>query len=196
VVLHYVLNRKVPVLKFFIKDQLKWIPFLGFAWWAMGCPYMKRYSKEYLAKNPHKEGKDKKSTLKAIETFKKTPASVMNFIEGTRFTPAKQKLQSSPYINLLRPKAGGIGFVIGAMAEHFENLLDITIVYPDAHHSLWDFLCKRMDCIQVYVRELPIPQEFRTQALTEQPDLQSQFRDWLNEQWAQKDLMISQTRQG
>ncbi|WP_419421320.1 1-acyl-sn-glycerol-3-phosphate acyltransferase (plasmid) [Legionella sp. D16C41] len=49
VVLQYLLNRRIPVLKFFIKDQLKWVPLLGFAWWAMGCPFMKRYSKEYLA---------------------------------------------------------------------------------------------------------------------------------------------------
>lgn len=196
VVLHYALNRKIPVLKFFIKDQLKWIPFLGFAWWAMGCPFMKRYSKEYLAKNPHKEGKDKKSTLKAIENFKKTPASVMNFIEGTRFTQAKQGLQNSPYTHLLKPKAGGIGFVIGAMAEHFDNLLDVTIVYPHKHHSLWDFLTKRIDTIQIFARELPIPAEFRSQQLTELPELQTQFRSWINEQWTQKDLIISQTRQG
>ena len=39
----------------------------------------------------------------------------MNFIEGTRYTKTKHKLQKSKYNNLLMPKAGGIGLVLSAM---------------------------------------------------------------------------------
>ena len=49
VVLQVVMNRRIPFLKFFIKQQLIWFPFLGIAWWAMDMPFMKRYSKAYLA---------------------------------------------------------------------------------------------------------------------------------------------------
>lgn len=194
VVLHNVLNRKIPVLKFFIKDQLKWIPCLGFAWWAMGCPFMKRYTKTYLEKNPHKKGKDVKATLKAIETFKQTPASIMNFVEGTRFTPVKHQQQQSPYQHFLKPKAGGIGFVIAAMNKHIQSLLDVTIIYPDEHHSLWDFLCKRIKLIKVNVREIPIPAEFRQPDSKNNPEIEVQFREWLNAQWAEKDRLARELK--
>lgn len=191
VILHRLFNRKIPVLKFFIKDQLKWIPLLGFSWWAMGCPFMKRYSKEYLARKPHKQGKDLISTNKAIETFKKTPASIMNFIEGTRFTALKKEKQNSPYTHLLKPKAGGISFIISSMGQQITSLLDVTIIYPDTHHSLWDFLCKRVKSVKIYVRLLPIPKKFISGALVSDSQMHNDFKDWLNQQWAVKDNLIA-----
>lgn len=131
VLMHRLFNRKIPVIKFFIKDQLKWVPLLGFAWWAMGCPFMKRYSKAYLEKNPHKKGKDLEATKKAIHSFQGQPVTIANFVEGTRFTPAKKALQGSEYRHLLRPKAGGISFVIGSMGSQIHKLLDLSIVYAE-----------------------------------------------------------------
>lgn len=190
VVLQRLFNRKIPVLKFFIKDQLKWIPFLGFSWWAMGCPFMKRYSPAYLAKNPHKKGKDIQATQKALTLFKKTPGSLMSFIEGTRYTPQKKLDQSSPYQHLLKPKAGGIGFVISAMDKQINRLLDVTIIYPRQHNSLWDFLCHRMGSIKIHIRQLPIPQQFLCPSLLEEGTRQSEFRQWLNQQWSEKDELM------
>lgn len=191
VMLHRLLNRKIPVLKFFIKDQLKWIPLLGFSWWAMGCPFMKRYSKEYLAKNPHKKGKDLLSTYKAIETFKRTPASIMNFVEGTRFTSSKKELQQSPYNHLLKPKAGGISFIISSMGQQISSLLDVTIVYGEKKHSLWDFLCKRVKSVKINIRKITIPAEFSSEQLLHDQQTQNKFKEWLNQQWAEKDNLIA-----
>ncbi len=191
VILHRLFNRKIPVLKFFIKDQLKWVPLLGFSWWAMGCPFMKRYSKEYLARKPHKQGKDLISTRKAIETFKRTPASIMNFIEGTRFTTAKKEQQKSPYTHLLKPKAGGISFIISSMGHQINSLLDVTIIYPDPAHSLWDFLCKRVKTVKINIRLLPIPQQFTSSKLLDDDQTQADFKNWLNQQWAIKDNLIA-----
>ncbi|HFD2310667.1 TPA: acyltransferase, partial [Legionella pneumophila] len=191
VILQRLFNRKIPVLKFFIKDQLKWIPLLGFSWWAMGCPFMKRYSKEYLAKNPHKQGKDIISTRKAIETFKRTPASIMNFVEGTRFTKVKKEQQQSPYNYLLKPKAGGISFIINSMGQQIKSLIDVTIVYAEKNHSLWDFLCKRVKKIKVIIRQLPIPAQFTSANLINDFQAQNAFKEWLNEQWAIKDNLIA-----
>lgn len=191
VILQVLFNRKIPVLKFFIKDQLKWIPFLGFAWWAMGCPYMKRYSKEYLAKHPDKQGQDLISTQKAIEAFKRTPASIMNFVEGTRFTTQKRDQQKSPYTYLLKPKAGGISFIISSMGQQIKDLLDVTIIYPKEEHSLWDFLCKRVKSVKINVRHLPIPPEFASEKVINDSQTQADFKDWINKQWAEKDLLIA-----
>ncbi|STX51172.1 putative acyltransferase [Legionella busanensis] len=190
VVLHFILNRKIPVLKFFIKDQLKWVPLLGFAWWAMGCPFMKRYSKEYLAKNPKKQGQDLASTNKAMTLFKNTPSAVMNFIEGTRFNSEKKKSQKSPYNFLLKPKAGGISFVISALENRIKTITDLTIVYSAKAPTLWDFLCNRIDTIYVKLRQIPIPNKFFDQSLAYDENKQLEFRDWLNQQWEEKDKLI------
>lgn len=190
VILQRLFNRKIPVLKFFIKDQLKWVPLLGFAWWAMGCPFMKRYSKAYLARNPHKEGKDLLSTRKAVESFKKTPASIMNFVEGTRFSKQKKLSQNSPYDHLLKPKAGGISFIISAMGEQINSMLDVTIVYPQ-RPSLWDFLCRRLKSITINIRHIPIPQQFTSSHLLSDNSTQADFKEWLNATWAEKDTLIT-----
>jgi len=194
VILHKLLNRKIPVLKFFVKDQLKWIPFLGFSWWAMGCPFMKRYSKEYIAKNPHKKGKDLLSTQKAMEAFKRMPSSIMNFVEGTRFTDLKKDFQNSPYNHLLKPKAGGISFIMSSMGQQIKSILDVTIIYPEKKHSLWDFMSKRVKSVKINVRQLPIPPHFTSMKALTDSKTQAEFKDWLNSQWRDKDNLIAELK--
>jgi 1-acyl-sn-glycerol-3-phosphate acyltransferase len=129
-VLQKVFNRRIPFLRFFLKQQLIWVPLLGPAWWALDFPFMKRYSRETLLRHPELQGKDREATRLACEKFRHMPVSVMNFAEGTRFTPAKHDAQSSPYRYLLRPKAGGVAFVLDAMGDALHAILDVTIVYP------------------------------------------------------------------
>ena len=126
-ILQYQLNRKAPFLKFFLKQELIWVPVIGLCWWALEFPFMKRFSKEYLAKHPEKRGQDMITTRKACERYKINPVSVFNFLEGTRLTPAKQAQQNSPFKYLLKPKAGGIAFVLDAMGEQLASLLNVTI---------------------------------------------------------------------
>ena len=140
-VLQIVLNRRVPFLKFFIKQELIWFPFLGVAWWAMDMPVMKRYTTSYLAKHPKKKGKDLEATRKACEKFKDTPTSVISFVEGTRFSEEKRRSRQSPYRNLLAPRAGGIAIALSSMGELFDAVLDVTIVYPDGVPRFWNLCC-------------------------------------------------------
>ncbi len=157
----------------------------------MGCPFMKRYSPAYLAKNPHKKGGDLQATKKALKLFKQTPATLMSFVEGTRYTPHKKLQQNSPYQHLLKPKAGGVGFVIDAMSKQINQLLDVTIVYPHQHNSLWNFLCRRVDSIKIHIRQLPIPPQFLNSSLLEDDKIQTEFRQWLNQQWSEKDQIMT-----
>lgn len=196
VVLQYLFTKKIPMFKFFIKDQLKWVPLLGFSWWAMGCPFMKRYSKEYLVKYPHKKGKDMEVTRKAITLLQHSPATIMNFIEGTRFTASKKAMQQSPYQHLLKPKAGGLSFVISAMGKKIDSLLDVTIVYANEEHSLWDFLCHKVEGIKVHIRQIPIPPAFSNEKLFNDLQTQNEFRQWLNQQWDEKDALINRLKLG
>ncbi len=156
-VLQHLFNRRIPLLKFFIKDQLKWVPVMGLAWWALDFPFMRRHSEEYLKLHPEMRGKDQAATRKACEKFALIPTSVMNFLEGTRFTPAKHARQQSPYRHLLKPKAGGIALALNAMGDKFRAILDVTIVYPDGAPKFWDFLCGRLRRVIVRVQTLPVP---------------------------------------
>ncbi len=139
--LQHVFNRRIPFMRFFLKQELLYVPLLGLAWWALDFPFMRRYSKSYLEKHPEMRGKDLDTTRKACEKFRGTRISVLNFLEGTRFTPEKHSVQQSPYRNLLKPKTGGIAFVIDAMGPQFKNLLDVTVYYPDGAKSMWDLFC-------------------------------------------------------
>ncbi len=89
--LQSVFRGRIPFLKFFLKQQLIWVPLLGLAWWALDFPFMRRHSSEYLAKHPEERGKDLAATRKACEKFAEIPTSVMNFVEGTRFTEAQAR---------------------------------------------------------------------------------------------------------
>lgn len=190
VVLQKVFNRKIPFLKFFIKDQLKWLPILGFVWWVLDYPFMKRYSKEYLKKHPEKKGRDLKITQDYCQKFKNLPISVMNFVEGTRFNIDKKIKQQSPYEFLLNPKAGGVALVLNTLSQQINHIIDVTIVYPQNKNKLWLFLCGRVDHIKVHVRKIQIPQRLKELNYFQEEKAQQSYRQWLNQLWLEKDNYI------
>ncbi|MDC8832291.1 acyltransferase [Alteromonas gilva] len=193
-ILQRVLNHRVPFLKFFLKQQLIWVPLLGLAWWALDFPFMRRYSKTFLAKHPHLKGKDMETTQKACEKFKFKPASIMNFVEGTRFTPDKQRRQHSPFKHLLKPKAGGIAFVLNAMGGQLHQLIDVTIYYPGKPPSFWDFISGSVDRIKLHIDVKPLeglfPAELNIMQYFENPEQRARFQQWLNQQWLIKDQRL------
>lgn len=191
-VLQHVLNKRIPFLKFFIKQELIWVPVIGLAWWALDFPFMKRYSRQQLARRPELRGKDLETTRKACEKFKTTPVSVMNFLEGTRITPAKHQKQESPHQHLLKPKAGGIGFVLGAMGEQITTMLDVTIVYPEGIPTFWDFVRGQVHEIEVIAEERPIPAEFLSRDYQNDLVFREQFQAWVRQLWQQKDALLDQ----
>ncbi len=193
VVMQKMLHKKVPELKFFVKDQLKWVPFLGFTWWIFDHPFMKRYSKEYLEKHPEKKGLDLAATKRSCEKFKDMPVAIMNFVEGTRFTNAKHIKQKAPYQHLLNPKAGGIAFVLNCLGDKIHSIIDVTITYPDPQSSIWDYVCGRIKHIGIYAREIKIPEAFLSMNYFDDPEMKQKFQLWLNEKWAEKDAICQQT---
>ena len=188
-VLQRVFHRRIPFLKFFIKKALFWLPVLGQAWWAMDFPFVKRYSKGYLHKKPHLKGKDLEITRKACQKFKKMPISIMNFVEGTRYTDEKHRLQQSPYSHLLRPKAGGIAFVLGSMGEQIHRIVDVTIVYPDGVSSFWAFLCGKIRNIKVRIKSRPVNPELLGDYVNDR-QFRLELQGWLNNIWAEKNRNI------
>lgn len=191
--LQTVLNRQIPMLKFFLKKELIWVPFLGLAWWALDFPFMKRYSKATLLANPGLKGKDIESTRRACRKFKHTPVSIMNFVEGTRFTHKKNKAQNSPFQHLLKPKAGGTAFVMGAMGEYLHKIINITIAYPGAIPSFWDYISGKVNKIIVDIDVVPITSRLRGNYFND-PAFKTQFFNWLNVLWQEKDKKLSRIK--
>ncbi len=191
-VLQHNFNRRMPMFKFFLKQELIWVPVIGICWWALDFPFMKRYSKAYLAKHPEKAGQDRLATQRACEKFKTTPVAVFNFLEGTRLTPEKQAEQNSPYRYLLRPKSGGVAFVLDAMGEQLQALVDITIHYPDGNPSFWDLLAGRIRKVVVRCQTRPIPAAFIGQDYDNDLVFREQFQTWISGLWQEKDAQLTQ----
>ncbi len=195
VVLQFIFNNRIPYFRFFLKKELAWIPIFNFVWYALDYPYMKRYSREFIKNNPHLKGKDIETTKKSCERFRDIPVAVMNFVEGTRFRLEKHKKQQSPFRHLLRPKAGGIAFVLSAMGEQITSILDVTISYEPEAKGLWNFLCGRISRVKVRINHIPITDDIKGNYFDDDHFRQN-FQQWVNRLWADKDNTLEELRTG
>ena len=195
-ILQTVFNRRIPFLKFFIKQELIWFPLLGMAWWALDMPFMKRYSKSYLAKHPEKKGDDLKATQAACRKFSSTPTSVINFVEGTRFSEEKKQRRGSPYDNLLPPRAGGIALAVSSMGRIFDAILDVTVVYPEQVVRFWDICCGDLRPVVIDVVKRPVDAWLLQGDYSTDREYRSAFHRWLTNLWTEKDERIHALRTG
>ncbi|MBI5583342.1 MAG: acyltransferase [Deltaproteobacteria bacterium] len=189
-VMQHLLNRRIRLLKFFLKRELIWVPVIGLAWWALDFPFLRRHTAEYLKKHPRQKGKDLITTRKACEKFARHPTSLMNFLEGTRFSGAKHQRQQSPYEYLLRPKSGGLAQALNVLGEKFHFLLNITIVYPDGIPTFWKFLCGKVNRVGVHFQTIEIPWNFRQGDYAGDQVFRETFHQWIHQLWREKDLRI------
>ena len=187
VVLQRVFNRRIPFLRFFLKQQLIWVPLLGLAWWALDFPFMRRHSREYLERHPEKRHEDLQVTRRACERFAGTPVSIMSFVEGTRFREEKHERQQSPYRHLLKPRAGGLAFTLNAMDGAIRRLLDVTIVYRPHRAGFTDLFAGRAKRVTVRVREIVIPQGFLHGDYQNDVAWREDFQAWVRDIWVEKD---------
>ena len=130
------------------------------------------------------------------ERYKQTPIAILNFIEGTRFTPERHREQHSPYRHLLRPRAGGFTFAINAMAEKITKMLNVTIVYPEGAFTFRDFLSGRVSRIITRARTRPIPPEFVEGDYQDDPHFRQRFQEWVARLWQEKDELIDALLKG
>jgi 1-acyl-sn-glycerol-3-phosphate acyltransferase len=187
VALQRVFRHHVAFLRFFLKQELIWFPIIGQACWAVDFPFMKRYSAEYLEKHPEKRGTDLETTRRACAKFRYIPVAILNFLEGTRFTKEKHAEQKSPYRHLLRPRTGGIAFVIASLGDQLDAVIDVTLAYPGGDVNMWDFITNRVPRVTIRAKRLDISPEFRTAAIAEPGPEREHFKAWLQSVWQAKD---------
>ena len=181
----------IPPLKFFTKEQLIWVPGIGLAMKILGFPYVKRVTKAQIKANPELRNADRDNVKAACDGFQNHPTTILNFVEGTRNTPEKHERQRSEFEHLLRPKIGGLGYVLEDMDEHLHKLLDVTIVYPDGVPTFWDFLQGKCPHVEFEVQPHDIPTHILH---TGENAKRAELAQWVRALWSEKDARISQTK--
>jgi 1-acyl-sn-glycerol-3-phosphate acyltransferase len=190
-ILQGVFNYKIPFMRFFLKSQLIWVPLLGMAWWALDFPFMKRYSKSQIQKNPELAGSDLVATRKACEKFSGKPVSIMIFPEGTRFTVAKHQHFKSPYKNLLKPKSGGMAYALDAMGAGLHQIIDVSVYYPNGKPSVYDLFADKIKTVYINVRVFDIPKELSEGNYQDDRAYRVWFQSWLNDLWQEKQNQLN-----
>ncbi|HID5354405.1 acyltransferase [Klebsiella pneumoniae] len=191
VVLCVLFRKHIPMNKYFLKQQLAWVPFIGLACWALDMPFMRRYSRSYLIRHPERRGKDVETTRRSCEKFRAHPTTIVNFVEGSRFTEEKKRETRSPYHNLLPPKAAGIAMALNVLGSQFDKLLNVTLCYPDNHtRPFYDMLSGRLTRIVVRINLVPIGEELHGDYINDK-NFKRGFQRWLNGLWEEKDRQLT-----
>jgi len=194
-IVQYIGEKRLPLTRFFTKFELIYIPIVGQAFYFLDFPMMRRHSKEAIAKNPALKGKDIEEAKRACALLKDKPFTLLNYLEGTRFTKAKQAQQKSPYTHLLKPRAGGLSLAISALGEDIDGILDMTIVYPDGVPSYGDLWKGNIKRLGVDLRYIDIPdalfESIKQGGYENDENTKAQMFDWVEQVWRQKDERIT-----
>ena len=186
-------NKRIPLLKFFMKKELWWIPFVFLANKTLNMPFVNRHSKKAIAKNPSLRTKDYENTLKSCKRFLRAPSTIFSYAEGTRFTEEKHRNQNSEYINLLQPKIGGMATALSAM-PNIDTLIDFSLVYKTKKRDAWSFLNGEMRDVKVYIKSYKIPDNLKGKNYSNDETYREEFKEWVEGIWFEKDKKISELK--
>tara|TARA_B100001989_G_C24523415_1_gene457206 strand:- start:103 stop:984 length:882 start_codon:yes stop_codon:yes gene_type:complete len=182
-------HKKIPLLKFFMKKELQWIPIIYLVHKTVDMPFLKRHSKAQIEANPELKKVDYETAKKAAKRFSRNPATAFSFAEGTRFTPKKHAAQDSPYSNLLKPKIGALAIALSGMPQ-VNTLIDFTVVYSSEKRSTWDFLCGDLNKAKVFAKTYALPEDLKNRSFEEDDDYKRSFQAFVDEIWLEKQERI------
>lgn len=186
---------RMPLTRFFTKWELIFIPFVGQAFKILGFPMMKRHSKAQIEKKPALKDRDMEEARKACQQLLTQPFTLLNYLEGTRFTQEKHDQQQSPYQHLLKPKAGGLALALNILGDQIDALVDMTIVYPDGVPGYSEFWLGEVPRIAVNLRKIHIPDWILGGNYEDDAEYRERFQQWVHELWLEKDQLIESMQQ-
>ena len=186
-------HKRIPLLKFFMKKELAWIPFVFLANKTLNMPFVNRHSKKQLEKNPNLRFKDYENTLMACKRFQRSPSTIFSYAEGTRNNSTKHQAQNSPYKNLLIPRVGGIATALSAM-PNIDVLVDYSIVYKSNKRGAWAFLKGDMRDVKVSVKKYNIPEDLKNKNYSTDEEYRKNFKIWIEGIWEEKDKEIERLK--
>ncbi|MCY3928105.1 MAG: acetyltransferase [Acidobacteria bacterium] len=169
-----------PIVKFLCKRELLYVPIFGLIILAFDFPVLRRRSRR--GSDPaHRREDDRRRVTAASAALLDSPAAILSFAEGTRFTEAKREALGGPYEDLLPPRAGGLAAMIEALAPGEGTIVDLTLAYSRAV-SFWEFLGGAAGPVNVRWETIPI---------ADVPPERAQ--EWLNDRWRRKDELLRST---
>jgi 1-acyl-sn-glycerol-3-phosphate acyltransferase len=186
-------HKRIPLLKFFMKKELAWIPFVFLANKTLNMPFVNRHSKKQLEKNPNLRFKDYENTLMACKRFQRSPSTIFSYAEGTRNNSTKHQAQNSPYKNLLIPRVGGIATALSAM-PNIDVLVDYSVVYKSNKRGAWAFLKGDMRDVKVSVKKYNIPEDLKNKNYSTDEEYRKNFKIWIEGIWEEKDKEIERLK--
>ena len=166
-----------PILKFLCKRELLYVPIFGLIILAFDFPVLRRRSRRGADPMNRRED-DRRRVRDAAAALIDSPAAILSFAEGTRFTRARHEATNGPYNQLLPPRAGGLAAMIEALAPAGGLLVDLTLAYS-RDLSFWEFLGGAGGPAEVRWETVPIA------------DVEPEgVQDWLNGCWRRKDAQL------
>jgi 1-acyl-sn-glycerol-3-phosphate acyltransferase len=181
---------RMPLTRFFTKWELIFIPFVGQAFKILGFPLMKRHSQAQIAKNPELKLRDLAEARKACQQLLSQPFTLLNYVEGTRFSADKHHAQHSPYQHLLKPKAGGLALALNILADQVDALVDMSIVYPHGVPGYAEFWLGEVPKIAVDLHKIELPDWIKLGNYQDDAEYRKKFQQWLDAIWLEKDQRI------
>ena len=164
---------------------------MGLAWWVLDFPFMKRLTKEQIAKNPELKNRDKEEAIRRMQKFQNIPVGIMLFLEGTRFTQAKHDKQQSPFEHLLKPRAAGAAYALSVLSDKLDQVIDATISYPHGVPTFVEFLMGKCPEIHVDLQVREIPLALRQGNYETDKAFRVEFQNWVNGMWQEKDAQLT-----
>lgn len=189
-----VLGKGTTLPRFFMKWELVYMPVINICAWVLDFPIMRRYTQEDIKDRPELKNRDFDYAHEVLSRNPERQCVVVNYAEGTRFTPEKHRKNRSPYKHLLKPKVGGPQLALDCLRGRLDGIIDITLAYPGAKVSVWRLMAGRVPKVMIHVEtiELPAGLEKTPETLAEL----KAFRGWMNSIWAKKDARIDQMING
>ena len=182
-------HKKIPLIKFFMKKELQWIPIIYLVHKTIDMPFLNRHSRAQIQANPELKKVDFENAKIAAKRFSRNPSTAFSFAEGTRFTFQKQAAQESPYSNLLKPKIGALAIALSGMPQ-VDTLVDFTVVYSSEKRSTWDFLCGDLRKAKVVVKTYALPENLKNRSFEEENDYRRSFQTFVDAIWLEKQQTI------
>jgi len=182
-------HQKIPLLKFFMKKELQWIPIIYLVHKTVDMPFLNRHSRAQIQANPELKKVDFENAKIAAKRFSRNPSTAFSFAEGTRFTRQKHAEQESPYANLLKPKVGALAIALSGMPQ-VNTLVDFTVVYASKKRSTWDFLCGNLSKAKVVAKTYSLPENLKNRSFEEEDDYRRDFQTFVDAIWLEKEQAI------
>lgn len=177
-VLQSAFARRGPVVKFLCKRELAYVPVLGAIFLAFDFPVVRRRAPG-LATDDERRADDRRRVREACALLRESPAAMLSFAEGTRFTPERHRRLASPYRHLLPPRPGGFAEIANALRPLGAAVVDVTIAYPRPV-TFWEFLGGEGGEVAVLAERFSVEDVVSAGAT-----------EWLAERWLRKDAALA-----